>query len=109
VATINETCYQCHAEKRGPNIFEHAPVRENCASCHDVHGSNHAKLLKMKSPQLCQQCHSFSRHPGDIYDGSKLGSGTAGSAAQQMAGKGCVSCHSRIHGSNHPSGVMFLR
>ena len=30
--TVNETCYQCHAEKRGPFLFEHAPVRGSCST-----------------------------------------------------------------------------
>ena len=34
--SINDNCYKCHAEKRGPFLFEHAPVRENCANCHDA-------------------------------------------------------------------------
>ena len=25
--TVNTTCYTCHAEKRGPFVWEHAPVR----------------------------------------------------------------------------------
>ena len=29
--SVNELCYKCHAEKRGPFLFEHAPVREDCA------------------------------------------------------------------------------
>jgi len=37
--SINDNCYKCHAEKRGPFLFEHAPVRENCLNCHDPHGS----------------------------------------------------------------------
>src|SRR3546814_10429912 len=36
--TVNETCYQCHAEKRGPMLFEHAPVRDSCLNCHTPHG-----------------------------------------------------------------------
>ncbi|MCL1097044.1 DmsE family decaheme c-type cytochrome, partial [Shewanella gelidii] len=27
--TINDTCYSCHADKRGPVLWEHAPVTEN--------------------------------------------------------------------------------
>ena len=27
---VNETCYRCHAEKRGPFLWEHAPVPEDC-------------------------------------------------------------------------------
>ncbi|MFZ0353646.1 MAG: DmsE family decaheme c-type cytochrome, partial [Pseudolabrys sp.] len=37
--SVNDNCYKCHAEKRGPFLFEHAPVRENCLACHDAHGS----------------------------------------------------------------------
>ncbi len=56
--TVNHLCYQCHAEKRGPFIWEHAPVREDCMSCHKPHGSNHRQLLVTTVALLCQQCHS---------------------------------------------------
>jgi len=26
-----------------------------------------------------------------------------------MFDRGCVNCHSQIHGSNHPAGMRFLR
>ena len=68
--TVSELCYQCHTEKRGPFLFEHAPVREDCISCHDVHGSNHKRLLTQKAPTLCYNCHiSGSGHfcSGDNY------------------------------------------
>ena len=42
--STNVVCYACHAEKRGPFLWEHAPVRENCINCHAVHVSNHDKL-----------------------------------------------------------------
>src|SRR6185436_2724106 len=59
--STNELCYKCHTEKRGPFLHEHAPVREDCTSCHDPHGSNHERLLVAKPPFLCQRCH-FSGH-----------------------------------------------
>ena len=31
---------QCHAEKRGPYVHNHQPVQDNCASCHNPHGSH---------------------------------------------------------------------
>ncbi|MDX1554906.1 MAG: DmsE family decaheme c-type cytochrome, partial [Xanthomonadales bacterium] len=43
-ATVNETCYTCHAEKRGPFLWEHAPASEDCSLCHRPHGSNHDAL-----------------------------------------------------------------
>jgi len=106
-ASVNENCYSCHAEKRGPLIWEHAPVRENCSNCHDAHGSNFQSLLKIKVPYLCESCHSMSWHPGELYDGSKTVAG--GSPDKHLLGKGCLNCHPLIHGSNHPSGARFNR
>ena len=65
--TINDQCYSCHADKRGPYVFNHPPVEENCATCHNPHGSVHAKLLNESAPNLCQDCHDGSRHPGTVY------------------------------------------
>ncbi|MBK9130584.1 MAG: DmsE family decaheme c-type cytochrome [Gammaproteobacteria bacterium] len=103
--SVNETCYQCHAEKRGPNIFEHPPVRENCANCHDPHGSNNPRLLKKRLPYLCQECHSVRQHVGTLYNGEDLDNPNV----RQLRGKACTNCHSRIHGSNHPAGARFQR
>ncbi|MBF0154794.1 MAG: DmsE family decaheme c-type cytochrome, partial [Magnetococcales bacterium] len=33
--SVNETCYQCHMEKRGPFLHSHPPVAENCLLCHN--------------------------------------------------------------------------
>ena len=41
----NELCYTCHTEKRGPFLFEHAPVMEDCVTCHAPHGSSHNRML----------------------------------------------------------------
>lgn len=108
-ASINETCYSCHAEKRGPFLWEHAPVRENCLNCHSPHGSNHPNLLKIKPPYLCQQqCHAPSQHPSGVYSGSRIPGGSA-ARSPYLLGKACLNCHSQIHGSNHPSGAVFQR
>src|SRR5215470_6135774 len=50
--SLNNTCYACHAEKRGPFLWVHAPVNESCANCHDPHGSNHEAMLKVAKPRL---------------------------------------------------------
>jgi DmsE family decaheme c-type cytochrome len=103
-AAVTEACYRCHAEKRGPFIWEHIPVREDCLTCHEPHGSNHLKMLRVKEPFLCQRCHSDTRHPGTLYDQSQLNV-----ASNRLFGRSCTNCHSAIHGSNHPSGKTFLR
>jgi DmsE family decaheme c-type cytochrome len=103
--TVNETCYTCHAEKRGPFLFEHAPVRANCLNCHDVHGSNQQTLLVAPIPMLCQQCHTMTRHPNDLQ--TRAGMGTGPSPDERLMGRGCLSCHTNIHGSNNPSGPKF--
>lgn len=102
--TINEACTtSCHAEKRGPYMFEHAPVVENCASCHDPHGSVNDRLLVAKAPMLCQRCHNHTRHPSRVYDALNT------TTAAQAYGRACLNCHQAIHGSNHPSGNRLLR
>jgi DmsE family decaheme c-type cytochrome len=99
---VNDTCYSCHAEKRGPFLWEHAPVIESCMNCHDPHGSNHEKMLRMPKPRVCQQCHVETRHPTRPY--------TANIAdARYVLGRSCANCHVNIHGSNHPSGFAFTR
>ena len=101
---INESCVSCHADKRGPFVFEHAAGRENCVTCHDPHGSNHDRMLQAKLPLLCQRCHIGTRHPSQIYDMAAVRSNS-----NRIINRGCVNCHQNIHGSNHPSGHSFLR
>ena len=97
--TINDNCYSCHAEKRGPFLWEHAPVNENCVDCHDPHGSTRAAMLKLSPPRLCQQCHIETRHPTEArLAGNKF-----------VIGRSCMQCHANVHGSNHPSGFALTR
>jgi DmsE family decaheme c-type cytochrome len=103
--SVNESCASCHAEKRGPFLFEHAPGRESCVTCHDPHGSNNERMLVARLPMLCQRCHIATRHPGSIYDEAQLNV----AKSNRIVGRGCVNCHSNIHGSNHPSGNRFVR
>lgn len=117
--SVNETCYTCHAEKRGPFLWEHAPVVDDCTNCHTPHGSNISPLLKMRSPQLCQTCHSGD-HGKNLYSGGNLPGGNvttnngriavgSQSPAAQGNARGCTNCHSLVHGSNHPAGAKFQR
>jgi DmsE family decaheme c-type cytochrome len=87
----NLICTKCHAETRGPFVFEHAAVKaEGCMGCHTPHGSQNARLLNMPNVNvLCNQCHSPV---------------TAGTVHSMGAGSSeltpCTNCHTWIHGSN---------
>jgi DmsE family decaheme c-type cytochrome len=107
-ATVNENCYSCHAERRGPFLWEHPPVLENCMNCHEAHGSTNPQLLKTREPRLCQQCHDNSGHPANAY-GVSAASGVQQTLGVRVLNRGCTNCHSTIHGSNHPSGNHFRR
>ena len=106
--TINQQCFSCHADKRGPFLFGHPPVEENCLSCHTPHGSAHGKLLNEKVPNLCQDCHVTGRHPTAFY-GSRQGwtvpeTGAPNTAvSSRFIARGCLNCHNSVHGSNAPS------
>jgi DmsE family decaheme c-type cytochrome len=104
--TIDESCQSCHADKRGPYLWEHAPVAESCVTCHDPHGSNNERMLVSKLPFLCQRCHVTSRHPPTVYEGYLLNNSSNGN---KVSGRSCVVCHQMIHGSNAPSGQTLLR
>jgi DmsE family decaheme c-type cytochrome len=80
-------CYKCHADKRGPFVFEHEPVRvEGCMACHTPHSSVYPRmLLTARVNTLCLQCHAqipTGPHP------------------QSLARQACILCHISIHGSN---------
>jgi DmsE family decaheme c-type cytochrome len=104
--TLNELCYTCHAEKRGPFLWEHAPVPEDCSNCHTPHGSIHTPLLTKLPPLLCQQCHSQLGHPGIVSTAAGLPDGNP--SAFLLTGA-CLNCHAQVHGSNSPSGVKLMR
>jgi DmsE family decaheme c-type cytochrome len=130
--TINDQCYSCHADKRGPYVFNHPPVEENCATCHNPHGSVHYKLLREHAPNLCQDCHEGSRHPGTIYGAgggytcqagmtndpinyplcfNKPVGSLNGNVNTRLTDRACLNCHNAIHGSNAPGnrGKFFTR
>jgi DmsE family decaheme c-type cytochrome len=98
--SVNELCYKCHAEKRGPFAFEHVPVPENCLTCHEVHGSNHSKLLTRRVPLLCQDCHNAEGHPSQPYTNLHSFAGPATSGKNRFFGRSCLNCHGNIHGSS---------
>jgi DmsE family decaheme c-type cytochrome len=106
-STLNETCYECHAEKRGPMLWEHEPVQEDCSSCHLAHGSTHPGMVKQRGPLLCQSCHSQAGHPSFAYGPQSLPGGSSPATSVPLGN--CMNCHSQVHGSNHPSGSSLTR
>jgi len=104
--TTNETCYQCHADKRGPFLWEHPPVAEDCTNCHAPHGSNQPDMLVQRAPVLCQSCHSQAGHPSIAHTPDGLPDGMP---SKYLLGQSCLNCHSQVHGSNHPSGSKLMR
>jgi DmsE family decaheme c-type cytochrome len=106
--TLNQTCFTCHAEKRGPVLWEHAPVAEDCSLCHTSHGSVRTALLTKSTPALCQDCHSVAGHPAVARTGAALPGAGGGGSIFVIAGA-CTNCHSQVHGSNHPAGAKLMR
>ncbi len=95
-------CVRCHADKQGPFVFEHAPLKvEGCAACHTPHGSANPRLLKRHQVrQLCLECHSGVT--------AQLSDTPAGGPHNQrtLLQRNCTACHTMIHGSNS-SNVFF--
>lgn len=85
-------CFKCHTEKRGPFVYEHAPVKtEGCSACHTPHGSSNPRLLtRARVNTLCIGCHS------SLSGGMNSGN----NHSQNVARQSCIACHSQIHGSN---------
>ena len=98
--SVNDLCYKCHAEKRGPYAFEHPPVPENCLLCHEIHGSNHTKLLVRKVPFVCQSCHTATGHPSRPYTNFHSFGGPATANKNKFYARSCLNCHGNIHGSS---------
>ncbi|WP_051252538.1 DmsE family decaheme c-type cytochrome [Ferrimonas kyonanensis] len=103
--TETDTCYQCHADKRGPVLWEHEPVTESCSTCHNPHGSVNDAMLTQRAPMLCQSCHASDGHASRAYGDNALGLGENAFTS----GQSCLNCHSQIHGSNHPAGSALQR
>lgn len=124
----NELCLSCHRKYQGPFVFEHAPVVEDCLTCHDAHGSIANNLLKQNEPFVCLQCHEAHFHAlrtSGTFDVKMKGvldpyqtNGTINNtnvAPNQVTIKGtdhgyqkafltkCTQCHKAVHGSDLPS------
>jgi DmsE family decaheme c-type cytochrome len=100
--TGDSTCLKCHADKQGPFVYEHAPVKvEGCQACHTPHGSTYPKLLTRPEVRLmCIECHSNTPGIPDT-DGTGIGPGTPSfHDITNPRYANCTTCHVEIHGSN---------
>ena len=102
------------AEKRG-FLFEHAPVREDCTSCHAPHGSNHKRLW----PRSCRTSAGTAISPGPATSARATTVDRTGAAVRATGATG-YPANSRFvespaklpresNGSNSPSALRFIR
>jgi len=105
--TNEEPCVKCHADKRGPFVYEHPPVRvEGCETCHYPHGSTNTRLLRRPVVfTLCLQCHNGAGDFGTRNNGIPVLSPSHNLLDPRY--QQCTTCHVRIHGSN--SDAFFMR
>jgi predicted CXXCH cytochrome family protein len=98
---VNETCFKCHTDKRGPFIWKHDALNEGCTTCHQVHGSVNDKMLIARDYNLCLRCHATSTFPTFSVGGgthtSRMLQGTCWTAG----------CHQAIHGSNFSQHLRY--
>ena len=99
----NDTCSQCHVTQGGPHVFEHEAVREGCTTCHAVHGSVNAKMLKERNANLCLKCHfQQQKINGRIYIGGQNHTAFLSRGTCWTAG-----CHEAVHGSQVNTSLRF--
>ena len=101
-------CFKCHADKRGPFTFEHAPVRlEGCSSCHMPHGSANPRMLTRHEVRFqCLECHSNIGAATLASGNTQQPSGGLGAVPPAFHDlrnpryRNCTTCHWKIHGSH---------
>lgn len=117
--SVNDTCFTCHADKRGPFVHQHQPAVEDCAICHAPHGSAIAGMLKARAPILCSQCHTphvaggvgalagqrgvFPPAAPGQSSPAVTGTSSGINVVNIWQGRSCLNCHTQVHGSNNPS------
>jgi predicted CXXCH cytochrome family protein len=89
---VNEACFKCHKDKRGPFPWEHDALRDGCTACHRPHGAITDKMLIARDSNLCLRCHIQSDFP---VIGNR--SGHAGNLPESTCWS--AGCHTAPHGS----------
>jgi len=105
--SVNDTCYTCHTEKRGPFVHNHEPVQEDCTICHNPHGTVAENMLKTRAPFLCHECHTPHGPNTPQLLGRQVTPNSVATTGKNpiniTQGRGCLNCHTAVHGSNNPS------
>jgi len=101
MADVNEPCFKCHKQQRGPFAIEHLALREGCTTCHKVHGSINDKMLTSRDQTLCIKCHGQSTYPTM----GKSGHSAGGDSVQGTCFSG--GCHVAVHGSNFDKHLRY--
>ena len=103
--SINAPCYTCHMEKRGPFVHNHEPVDDDCTNCHNPHGTLEPNMLKARTPFLCHSCHTPHGAVQPLLAGQAGAPNIVGygNGTYITQGRGCLNCHTQVHGSNNPS------
>jgi len=95
---VNEVCFKCHNDKRGPFIWKHDALKDGCTTCHQVHGSVNDKMLISNDYNLCLRCHAVVTSPSFYgHAGGRWAEGTCWNSG----------CHPTIHGSNFSDHFKF--
>lgn len=109
VAANEPGCLKCHGDKRGPYVYEHAPVRlEGCATCHQPHGSANPRMLTRQEVRfVCLECH-FNKPAGSVatLPPTLGGIPPALHDLRNPRYNNCNICHVKIHGSNVDRALM---
>jgi DmsE family decaheme c-type cytochrome len=96
-------CFNCHGDKAGPFVFEHAPVRlEGCGACHEPHGSANPRMLTRHEVRfVCLECHANLPTPTPT-PGRNAALGSVPPAFHDLRNprfNNCTVCHQKVHGS----------
>jgi len=93
---------QCHSDKRGPFVYEHAVMRmDGCTACHEPHGSANPRMLTRHEVRLvCLECHANLPIPPSIAKNPYIGGQPpALHDLRSPRFQNCTICHVKIHGS----------
>ena len=97
---VNDTCYTCHMEKRGPFVRTHQPVQENCAICHNPHGTT---IAEPAEGALAVPVPAVPRADQPSRQRRRRSPATEHRREHGVAARGCLNCHTNIHGTNNPA------